>query len=97
MGNHKMALDIYEMGTRKVPSSDSNIMVYAHLCLRLNGSSANQCSQILRGQHGKLARQLAPPKAIDPLQILPLELAEMTIKYLEFRHIVSALPLSSLR
>ena len=49
----------------------------------------NECFQLLRGQHEKLARQLAPPKAIDPLQILPLELAELTIKYLEFRHIVS--------
>lgn len=97
MGNHKIALDIYELGTRKVPSSDSNIMVYAHSCLRLNGSSANQVFQLLRGQHEKLARQLTPPKAIDPLQMLPLELAEMTIRYLEFRHIVSALLLSSLR
>lgn len=97
MGKHKIALDIYELGTRKVPSSDSNIMVYAHSCLRLNGSSANQVFQLLRGQHEKLARQLTPPKAIDPLQMLPLELAEMTIRYLEFRHIVSALPLSSLR
>lgn len=49
---------------------------------------ANKCSQLLRGQLEKLTRQLAPPKAIDPLQILPLELVEMTIKYLEFRHIV---------
>ena len=49
------------------------------------------CSQLLRGQHDKLARQLAPPKAIDPLQILPLELVEMTMKYLEFSHIVLVL------
>ncbi|CAD6577406.1 MAG: hypothetical protein ASARMPREDX12_008336 [Alectoria sarmentosa] len=69
LANHKMALDLYEMGTRKVPSSDPNIM-------------------LLRGQHEKLARQLAPPRAIDPLQILPLELVEMTITYLEFRHTV---------
>lgn len=75
LGNHKMALDLYEMGTRKVPSSDPNIV-------------------LLRGQHEKLARHLAPPKAFDPLQILPLELAEMTIKYLEFRHIVGLLRVS---
>lgn len=47
--------------------------------------------QLLRGQHEKLARQLAPPTAIDPLQMLPLELVEMTMKYLAFRHIVSVL------
>lgn len=26
LGNQKMALDLYEMGNRKVPSSDPNIM-----------------------------------------------------------------------
>ena len=52
--------------------------------------------QLLRGQQEKLSRQLAPPKAIDPLQMLPLELAEMTIKYLEFRHMVSVSLLSLL-
>lgn len=55
---------------------------------------ANTSFQLLRGQHDKLARQLAPLRAIDPLQMLPLELAEMTIKYLEFRHIVSVLIVS---
>lgn len=49
---------------------------------------ADQCQKLLRGQFEKLARQLAPPRAIDPLQILPLELVEMTITYLEFRHTV---------
>lgn len=75
LGNHKTALDLYEMGIRKVSSGDPNIM-------------------LLRGQHEKLARQLAPPRAIDPLQMLPLELVEMTIKYLEFRHIVGLLRVS---
>ena len=36
MGHHKMALDLYEMGTRKVPSSDPNIMVCSHSCLPLD-------------------------------------------------------------
>lgn len=51
--------------------------------------------QLLRGQHEKLARQLAPPKAIDPLQMLPLELVEMTIQYLAFKHIVLVMILLS--
>lgn len=96
MGQHEVALDIYEMGTRKVPSSDSNIMVSSHSCLHVDGFCAEWCLQSLRGQHDKLTRQLAPAKAIDPLQMLPLEIAEMTIKYLEFRHIVSVLLLSVL-
>lgn len=75
LGNHQMALDLYEMGTRKVLCSDPNIT-------------------LLRGQHEKLARQLAPPTAIDPLQMLPLELVEMTMKYLAFRHIVALLRVS---
>ena len=28
-GNHKMALDLYEMGTRKVPFDDPNFKVYS--------------------------------------------------------------------
>lgn len=75
LGNHKMALDIYQMGTRKVLSSDPNFM-------------------LLRAQYEKLARQLAPPKAIDPLQMLPLELAEMVLKYLDFRHMIGLLRVS---
>lgn len=96
MGQHEVALDLYEMGTRKVPSSDSNIMVSSHSCLRVDGFCADKCLQSLRGQHDKLTRQLAPAKAIDPLQMLPLELVKMTINYLEFRHIVSVLLLSLL-
>ena len=38
--------------------------------------------------HEKLAKQLAPPKAVDPLRVLPLELVEMTIQYLKFSQIV---------
>lgn len=96
MGQHEVALALYKMGTLKVPSSDSNIMVSSHSYLRLDRFCAEQCLQSLRGQHDKLTRQLAPAKAIDPFQMLPLELAEMTIKYLEFRHIVSVLLLSLL-
>ncbi|KAM0804411.1 hypothetical protein BDR22DRAFT_818057 [Usnea florida] len=70
LGNLKMAMDLYEMGFRKVPSNDPDLV------------------------YEKLVRQVAPPRTIDPLRILPLELAEMTIKYLEFRYIVGLLRVS---
>ena len=69
---------------------------YSPITPSCEGIVSLQFFQLLRGQHTKLTRQLAPPKAIDPLQVLPLELAEMTIKYLEFRHIVSVWYWSSL-
>lgn len=96
MGQREVALQLYEMGTRKVPSSDSNIMVSSHSCLRVARFCSDNCLQSLREQHEKLTRQLAPAKAIDPLQMLPLELAVMMFNYLEFRHIVSVLLLSLL-
>ncbi|KAL9121792.1 MAG: hypothetical protein Q9187_001644 [Circinaria calcarea] len=47
--------------------------------------------KLLRGMHDKLAASCMPPKAIDPLQALPLELAEMVIRYLSFNNLVELL------
>lgn len=38
--------------------------------------------------YDKLAKRCSPPKAVDLLQVLPVELAEMVVKYLTFREIV---------
>ena len=43
MGHYEMALDLYEMGTRKVPSSDPDIMVSSHPCLPLDVACAKYC------------------------------------------------------
>ena len=38
--------------------------------------------------HSKLVKRLAPPKLVDPLHALPLELVEMSIMYLRFKEVV---------
>ena len=41
MGHHKIALDLYKMGTCKVLPSDPNFMVCSHSCLLLDVACAN--------------------------------------------------------
>ena len=75
MENSSTALDIYQLGLRRIPPSDPN-------------------TKLLHGLHNKLARQCAPPKAVDPLQILPIEIVEYIICYLNFTDIVNILRVS---
>jgi F-box/TPR repeat protein Pof3 len=56
--------------------------------LNVQYSMETNMSQLLRGAHNKLNRQLSPPTAVDPLSRLPLEIAEMIIGYLKFYEIV---------
>jgi len=49
---------------------------------------------LLHGATNKLSRQLCPPKSIDPLLVLPAELAEMILGYLAFNELVRCLPVS---
>ena len=42
----------------------------------------------LRKMHDKLSRQMTAPSAVDPLAMLPLELIQMILSYLNFRQIV---------
>jgi len=38
--------------------------------------------------YNKLVAKCSPPKAIDPLAALPLELGEMVLQHLSFIHMV---------
>jgi len=40
--------------------------------------------QLLRGAHDKLNHELRPPKSVDPLTQLPIEIVEMIVGYLHF-------------
>lgn len=46
--------------------------------------------QLLRKVHDELLSQLAPPKSVDPLTMLPRELAEMMLEYLTFQQRMNA-------
>ena len=48
----------------------------------------NSAYQLLRGMFDKSAKRCSPLKALDPLLVLPVELAEMVAKYLSFKNIV---------
>ena len=75
MDNSSTALNIYQLGLRRVPPSEPNI-------------------KLLQGLRDKLAKQCAPPKAVDPLQTLPIEIVEYIISYMEFKQTVNMLRVS---
>ncbi|KAF2033018.1 hypothetical protein EK21DRAFT_98580 [Setomelanomma holmii] len=49
---------------------------------------------ILQQLHDKMTRKLSPAKSVDPLTVLPVELAEMVLEYLSFRQIVNNMRVS---
>ncbi|KAK3629352.1 hypothetical protein LTR56_018127 [Elasticomyces elasticus] len=55
-----------------------------------NVKHAGQGYELLRDAHGDLQKQLAPPKSVDPLTVLPRELAEQILEYLTFQQRMNA-------
>ncbi|KAI4265677.1 MAG: hypothetical protein L6R38_009247 [Xanthoria sp. 2 TBL-2021] len=56
--------------------------------LRNVSSSASQY-QLLRDIHDSMNQKCGPRKAKDPLTVLPMEIAQMIMSYLDFKHVVS--------
>ncbi|KAF2139935.1 uncharacterized protein K452DRAFT_200040, partial [Aplosporella prunicola CBS 121167] len=50
--------------------------------------------RLLQALRDKLTRQLSPPKSIDPLTVLPAELVDLIMEYLNFRQQVNCLRVS---
>ncbi|KAK6393809.1 hypothetical protein LTR65_002186 [Meristemomyces frigidus] len=46
--------------------------------------------ELLRRVHGDLLSELSPPKSVDPLTVLPRELAELILEYLTFQQRMNA-------
>lgn len=44
--------------------------------------------------HDKITRKLSPAKSVDPLAVLPVELAEMVLEQIGFRHLVNCMRVS---
>ena len=51
-------------------------------------------TKLLQGIRDKLAKQCAPPKAVDPFQVLPIEIVEIIISHLRFKDTVHMLRVS---
>ena len=45
--------------------------------------------QLLRKVHRELSTELSPPKSVDPLNVLPRELAEQILNYLNFKQLMN--------
>ncbi|KAK0937617.1 hypothetical protein LTR29_010839 [Friedmanniomyces endolithicus] len=55
-----------------------------------NVKHAGQGYELLRIAHVELMSQLSPPKSVDPLTVLPRELAEQILEYLTFQQRMNA-------
>ncbi|RMY64112.1 hypothetical protein D0863_10052 [Hortaea werneckii] len=67
----------------KMEKQSVALEIYAHGLKKVK--HIGQGYELLRKVHGKLTTQLAPPTSIDPLTVLPRELAELILGYLSFQ------------
>ncbi|KAI7494835.1 hypothetical protein KC357_g661 [Hortaea werneckii] len=67
----------------KMDKQSVALEIYAHGLKKVK--HIGQGYELLRKMHGELTTQLAPPTSIDPLTVLPRELAELILGYLSFQ------------
>ncbi|RMZ14155.1 hypothetical protein D0860_02237 [Hortaea werneckii] len=67
----------------KMDKQSVALEIYAHGLKKVK--HIGQGYELLRKVHGELTTQLAPPTSIDPLTVLPRELAELILCYLSFQ------------
>ena len=82
-GENELALKIYERGLNKVKiGADNQRPVRSPEFLLLAWSNV---AQKLQSMYTKLRQAQNPGKSLDPLEFLPLELAQMVIENLGMR------------
>lgn len=86
LGKNDVALGIYQYGIRNVPADSSDARVSAWVPSVEKHRWRHP--QLLRGMYDKLARRCSPPTAVDPMHVLPPEIAEMILAHLSFKNIV---------
>ncbi|KAI7318060.1 hypothetical protein KC315_g10202 [Hortaea werneckii] len=67
----------------KMEKQSVALEIYAHGLKKVK--HIGQGYELLRKVHGGLTTQLAPPTSVDPLTVLPRELAELILSYLSFQ------------
>ena len=92
MEKQDVALGIYKYGMKNVPVGDKNFKVRA--ASHQSYYRSLTCSQLLQQLHDKTTRRLSPAKSVDPLTVLPVELAEMVLEYMSFKHTVNCMRVS---
>ncbi|KAF2233827.1 hypothetical protein EV356DRAFT_533366 [Viridothelium virens] len=78
---------------QKMDDPEMALKIYSYGLGKVSISNSDDY-KLLSSVHGKLSRQLSPPKAHDPFTLLPVEVAEMILHHLRFEQIVRCLRVS---
>ncbi|KAH7391082.1 hypothetical protein DE146DRAFT_724433 [Phaeosphaeria sp. MPI-PUGE-AT-0046c] len=76
----------------KMEKAETAIGIYKYGMKNVPVSDKN--FKLLQQLHDKTTRKLSPAKSVDPLTVLPVELAELILEHLAFRHLVNCMRVS---
>jgi F-box/TPR repeat protein Pof3 len=65
------------------------VILFSSRLSRVTASTDWHWLQLLRKVHRELSTEMSPPKSVDPLTVLPRELAEQILNYLNFKQLMN--------